>query len=167
METDENPEVPSALEQFRGTLVFTKLDLRSAYNLLQGKLTSATILRFADFTLPFSVESNARIPGECGCILLYSLYTYDCAATSSSTIIIKFADDIIVMGLILDKDDNSLAKKARQRLNHLRRLRDFRLPSKKVCFLGHEISAQGIGTDPGKGEAVKSKKVPSTVLGFL
>ncbi|KAK1803911.1 hypothetical protein P4O66_003852 [Electrophorus voltai] len=142
-----------------------------------------------------------------GCVLsplLYSLYTYDCTATSSSTIIVKFADDTIVMGLISDNDErayleeikhlenwcqennlllnvsktkelivdcskkqerhyqpvrisgttvkrvdsfrylgvhisqdlswschtNSLAKKARQRLYHLRRLRDFRLPSK-------------------------------------
>ncbi|KAK1803662.1 hypothetical protein P4O66_021066, partial [Electrophorus voltai] len=142
-----------------------------------------------------------------GCVLsplLYSLYTYDCTATSSSNIIVKFADDTVVMDLILDNDErayleeikhlenwcqennlllnvsktkelivdcskkqewhyqpvrisgttvkrvdsfrylgvhisqdlswsshtNSLAKKARQRLYHLRRLRDFRLPSK-------------------------------------
>ncbi|KAK1802734.1 hypothetical protein P4O66_021276, partial [Electrophorus voltai] len=142
-----------------------------------------------------------------GCVLsplLYSLYTYDCTATSSSTIIVKFADDTTVMGLISDNDErayleeikhlenwcqennlllnvsktkelivdcskkqerhyqpvrisgttvervdsfrylgvhisqdlswschtNSLAKKARQCLYHLRRLRDFRLPSK-------------------------------------
>ncbi|KAK1799486.1 hypothetical protein P4O66_007711 [Electrophorus voltai] len=142
-----------------------------------------------------------------GCVLsplLYSLYTYDCTATSSSTIIVKFADDTVVMGLILDNDErayleeikhlenwcqennlllnvsktkelivdcskkqerhyqpvrisgttvervdsfrylgvhisqdlswsrhtNSLAKKARQRLYHLRRLKGFRLPSK-------------------------------------
>ncbi|KAK1797989.1 hypothetical protein P4O66_000750 [Electrophorus voltai] len=142
-----------------------------------------------------------------GCVLsplLYSLYTYDCTATSSSTIIVKFADDTVVVGLISDNDErayleeikqlenwcqennlllnvsktkelivdcskkqerhyqpvriggttvarvdsfrylgvhipqdlswsrhtNTLAKKARQRLYHLRRLRDFRLPSK-------------------------------------
>ncbi|KAK1797486.1 hypothetical protein P4O66_008338 [Electrophorus voltai] len=140
-----------------------------------------------------------------GCVpLLYLLYTYDCTATSSSTIIVKFADDTVVMGPISDNDEraylekikhlenwfqennlllnisktkelivdcskkqerhyqpviingtmvervdsfsyldvhipqdlswsshtNSLAKKARQRLYHLRRLRDFRLPSK-------------------------------------
>ncbi|KAK1800324.1 hypothetical protein P4O66_005468 [Electrophorus voltai] len=136
--------------------------------------------------------------------LLYSLYTYDCTATSSSNIIVKFADDTVVVGLISDNDErayleeikhlenwcqennlllnvsktkelivdcskkqerhyqpvrisgttvervdsfrylgvhisqdlswsrhtSSLAKKARQRLYHLRRLRDFRLPSK-------------------------------------
>ncbi|KAK1806985.1 hypothetical protein P4O66_004823, partial [Electrophorus voltai] len=142
-----------------------------------------------------------------GCVLsplLYSLYIYDCTATSSSTIIVKFADDTVVTGLISDNDErayleeikhleiwcqennlllnvsktkdlimdcskkqerhyqpvringttvervdsfrylgvhisqdlswschsNSLAKKARQHLYHLRRLRDFRMPSK-------------------------------------
>ncbi|KAK1796897.1 hypothetical protein P4O66_000977 [Electrophorus voltai] len=142
-----------------------------------------------------------------GCVLsplLYSLYTYDCTATSSSNIIVKFADDTVVVGLFSDNDErayleeikhlenwcqennlllnvsktkelivdcskkqerhyqpvrisgttvervdsfrylgvyisqdlswsrhtSSLAKKARQRLYHLRRLRDFRLPSK-------------------------------------
>ncbi|KAK1806299.1 hypothetical protein P4O66_000174 [Electrophorus voltai] len=42
-----------------------------------------------------------------GCVLsplLYSPYTYDCTATSSSTIIVKFADDTVVMGLISDND---------------------------------------------------------------
>ncbi|KAL0165648.1 hypothetical protein M9458_037492 [Cirrhinus mrigala] len=142
-----------------------------------------------------------------GCVLsplLYSLYTYDCVATTSSTTIIKFADDTVVVGLISDNNEtaylkeirnlenwcqrnnlllnvsktkelivdfstkqernyqtpiinespvervnsfkylgvhitqdlswswhiNTVVKKARQRLYHLRRLRDFRLPSK-------------------------------------
>uniref|UniRef100_A0A4W4EES8 Reverse transcriptase domain-containing protein n=1 Tax=Electrophorus electricus TaxID=8005 RepID=A0A4W4EES8_ELEEL len=142
-----------------------------------------------------------------GCVLsplLYSVYTYNCTATSSSNIIVKFADDTVIVGLISDNDErayleeikhlenwcqennlllnvsktkemivdcskkqerhyqpvrisgttvervdsfrylgvhisqdlswsrhsSSLAKKARQRLYHLRRLRDFRLPSK-------------------------------------
>ncbi|KAK1802111.1 hypothetical protein P4O66_004452 [Electrophorus voltai] len=45
-----------------------------------------------------------------GCVLtplLYSLYTYDCTATSSSTIIVKFADDSVVMGLISDNDERA------------------------------------------------------------
>ncbi|KAK1789950.1 hypothetical protein P4O66_002270 [Electrophorus voltai] len=105
-----------------------------------------------------------------GCVLnalLYSLYTYDCLATSSSTIVVKFSDNTIqdkgadcglhkkqerhyqpvrINGTTVEKVDssrylgvhisqdlscschiNSLAKKARQHLYHLR---DFRLPSK-------------------------------------
>ncbi|KAK1801573.1 hypothetical protein P4O66_004537 [Electrophorus voltai] len=42
-----------------------------------------------------------------GCVLsplVYSLYTYDCVAISSSTTIVKFADDTVIMGLILYND---------------------------------------------------------------
>ncbi len=43
-----------------------------------------------------------------GCILsplLYSLYTHDCTATHSSNVIVKFADDTTVIGLITDNDE--------------------------------------------------------------
>ncbi|KAK1788652.1 hypothetical protein P4O66_002473 [Electrophorus voltai] len=160
-----------------------------------------------------------------GCVLsplLYSLYTYDCTATSSSTIIVKFADDTVVMGLISDNDErtfleeikhlenwcqennlllnisktkelivdcskkqewhyqpvrisgttvervdsfrylgvhisqdlswsrhtNSLGKKARQRLYHLRRLRHFRLPSKSIYYKQCQTKTRRIVKDP-------------------
>ncbi len=39
--------------------------------------------------------------------LLYSLYTYDCTATHSSNVIVKFADDTTVIGLITDNDETA------------------------------------------------------------
>ncbi|KAK1792853.1 hypothetical protein P4O66_012763 [Electrophorus voltai] len=170
-------------------------------NFLTDRPQSVRVGNCASSTLTLSTGAPQ------GCVLsplLYSLYTYDCTATSSSTIIVKFADDTVIMGLISDNDErayleeikhlenwcqennlllnvsktkelivdcskkqerhyqpvriggttvervdsfrylgvhisqdlswsrhtNSLAKKARQRLYHLRCLRDFRLPSK-------------------------------------
>ncbi len=43
-----------------------------------------------------------------GCVLsplLYSLYTHDCTATHSSNVLVKFADDTTVIGLITDNDE--------------------------------------------------------------
>ncbi|KAK1793021.1 hypothetical protein P4O66_001729 [Electrophorus voltai] len=57
-----------------------------------------------------------------GCVLsplLYSLYTYDCTATSSSTIIVKFADDTIVMGLISDNDERAYLEEIKHLENNL------------------------------------------------
>ncbi len=45
-----------------------------------------------------------------GCVLsplLYSLYTHDCAATHSSNVIVKFADDTMAIGLITDNDETA------------------------------------------------------------
>ncbi len=45
-----------------------------------------------------------------GCVLsplLYSLYTHDCRATHSSNVIVKFADDTKVIGLITDNDETA------------------------------------------------------------
>ncbi|KAK1789901.1 hypothetical protein P4O66_002203 [Electrophorus voltai] len=170
-------------------------------NFLTDRPQSVRVGNCASSTLTLSTGAPQ------GCVLsplLYSLYTYDCTATSSSNIIVKFADDTVVVGLISDNDErayleeikhlenwcqennlllnvsktkemivdcskkqerhyqpvrisgttvervdsfrylgvhisqdlswsrhtSSLAKKARQRLYHLRCLRDFRLPSK-------------------------------------
>ncbi len=48
-----------------------------------------------------------------GCVLsplLYSLYTHDCTATHSSNVIVKFADDTTVIGLITDNDETALQR---------------------------------------------------------
>ncbi len=45
-----------------------------------------------------------------GCLLsplLYSLYTHDCTAAHSSNVIVKFADDTTVIGLITDNDETA------------------------------------------------------------
>ncbi len=45
-----------------------------------------------------------------GCVLsplLYSLYTHDCTATHSSNVIVTFADDTTVIGLITDNDETA------------------------------------------------------------
>ncbi len=43
--------------------------------------------------------------GLCPEPLLYSLYTHDCVSSHSSTSIVKFADDTVVLGLIFNNDE--------------------------------------------------------------
>ncbi|KAK3548184.1 hypothetical protein QTP70_005192 [Hemibagrus guttatus] len=59
-----------------------------------------------------------------GCVLsplLYSLYTYDCVATTNSTTIIKFADDTVVVGLISDNNETAYLEEIRNRENWCQR----------------------------------------------
>src|SRR4029434_1880392 len=37
----------------------------------------------------------------------FSLFTHDCAATHSSNLIVKFADDTTIVGLITDSDEST------------------------------------------------------------
>ncbi|KAI4905570.1 hypothetical protein NFI96_009239, partial [Prochilodus magdalenae] len=69
-----------------------------------GKHVSPTL------TLSTSAPPEVKTGAPQGCVLspfLYSLYTYDCVATSSSTTIVKFADDTVVLGLISNNDERA------------------------------------------------------------
>ena len=59
---------------------------------------------------------NIGAPQGCGLSpLLYTLYTHDCVATHPSTIIGKFADDTVVVGLISKNDETAY----REEVEHL------------------------------------------------
>ncbi|KAI2666723.1 putative RNA-directed DNA polymerase from transposon BS [Labeo rohita] len=74
-------------------------------NIYENAVCRTQVVRLGNNTSsPLTLNTGAPQ----GCILsllLYSLYKHDCAATHSSNIIIKFADDTTVKGLITDSDE--------------------------------------------------------------
>ncbi len=63
------------------------------------------VMKVGQFTSN-SITLNIGAPQ--GCVLsplLYSLYTHDCVSSHSSTFIVKFADDTVVLGLINNDDE--------------------------------------------------------------
>ncbi len=65
------------------------------------------VVKVSQFTSN-SIILNVGAPQ--GCVLsplLYSLYTDDCVSSHSSTSIIKFADDTVVLGLIYNNDETA------------------------------------------------------------
>ncbi|KAK3567780.1 hypothetical protein QTP86_026456 [Hemibagrus guttatus] len=73
-------------------------------NFLTGRLQAVRMSRHVSASLTLSTGAPQ------GCVLsplLYSLYTYDCVATTNSTTVIKFADDTVVVRLISDNNETA------------------------------------------------------------
>ncbi len=65
------------------------------------------VVKMGQFTSN-SITLNVGAPQ--GCVLspqLYSLYTHDCVSSHSSTSIVTFADDTVVLGLITNNDETA------------------------------------------------------------
>ncbi len=96
------------------TIVPTKLAVKlsdlglntSLCDWIQDFLTARPqVVKVGQFTSN-SITLNIGAPQ--GCVLsplLYSLYTHDCVSSHSSTSIIKFADDTVVLGLVSNNDE--------------------------------------------------------------
>ncbi len=96
------------------TIVPTKLAVKlsdlglntSLCDWIQDFLTARPqVVKVGQFTSN-SITLNIGAPQ--GCVLsplLYSLYTHDCVSSHSSTPIVKFADDTVVLGLINNDDE--------------------------------------------------------------
>ncbi len=89
------------------TFKLTDLCLNSSLcDCIQDFLTGRPqVVKMGQFTSN-SITLNIGAPQ--GCVLsplLYSLYTHDCVYSHSSTSIIKFADDTVVLGLISNDDE--------------------------------------------------------------
>ncbi len=96
------------------TIVPTKLAVKlsdlglntSLCDWIQDFLTARPqVVKVSKFTSN-SITLNIGAPQ--GCVLsplLYSLYTHDCVSSHSSTSIIKFADDTVVLGLVSNNDE--------------------------------------------------------------
>ncbi len=96
------------------TIVPTKLAVKlsdlglntSLCDWIQDFLTGRPqVVKVGQFTSN-SITLNIGAPQ--GCVLsplLYSLYTHDCVSSHSSTSIVKFADDTVVLGLVSNNDE--------------------------------------------------------------
>ncbi len=99
---------------YSSALVITKLAVKlsdlgitsSLCDWIQDFLTGRPqVVKVGQFTSN-SITLNIGAPE--GCVLsplLYSLYTHDCVSSHSSTSIVKFADDTVVLGLINKNDE--------------------------------------------------------------
>ncbi|KAK3570675.1 hypothetical protein QTP86_024977, partial [Hemibagrus guttatus] len=157
------PLVPAALEQLRGARVFTKLDLRSAYNLVciregdEWKTAFHTTHGHYEYcVMPFGL-TNAPAVFQA----LMNKVFRDLLGRG----VIAYIDDILVYSASMEEHVIQVREVlARLQQHHLYvKLEKCEFHRSKVTFLGYVISHQGVEMDTVKVQAVTGWPEPSMV----
>ncbi|KAI2654269.1 Transposon Tf2-6 polyprotein [Labeo rohita] len=157
------PLVPSALEQLRSAKLFTKLDLRSAYNLIRIRAGdewktafSTTSGHYEYRVMPFGLANSPSC---------FQAFVNEVFRDMLNRWVIVYIDDILIYS-------NSYSEHIQHVQAVLRRLIAHQLYAKeekcafhqdKVSFLGYIISSEGVAMDERKVEALLNWPRPSTL----
>ncbi|KAL4020587.1 hypothetical protein IC575_019368 [Cucumis melo] len=157
------PKIDDLFDQFQGATVFSKIDLRSGYHQLRIRDSDIpkTVFRSIYGHYEFIVMSFGLTNAPAVFMDLMNRVFKDFL----DSFVIVFIDDI----LIYSKTEAEHEEHLHQVLETLRANRLYAKFSKcefwlkKVSFLGHVVSSEGVSVDPAKIEAVTIWPRPSTV----
>ncbi|KAL0168962.1 hypothetical protein M9458_037184, partial [Cirrhinus mrigala] len=157
------PLVPSALEQLRSAKLFTKLDLRSAYNLVRIRAGdewktafSTTSGHYEYRVMPFGLSNSPSC---------FQAFVNEVFRDMLNRCVIVYIDDILIYS-------NSYPEHVQHVRAVLKRLISHQLYAKeekcdfhqsRISFLGYIISPEGVAMDERKVEAVLNWPRPSTL----
>lgn len=118
------------------------------------------------FTTPFGLYEYVRMPfGVCNGPATFQRLMQVTMSDLIFRILLVYLDDILVFSETfeqhLERLETVLKRLAETGLKV--KLQKCAFLQQSVKFLGHQVSAEGVGTDPSKVSAVKNWKVPTTV----
>ncbi|CAI7860634.1 unnamed protein product [Closterium sp. NIES-53] len=157
------PRIDDLLDQLRGATIFSKLDLRSGY--WQIRMADNSIHKTAFRTRYGSYEYLIMPFGLTNAPATFQAEMNHILRPLVDECVVVYLDDI----LIYSRDMKQHIKHLRRVFEILRReefyakLSKSEFALKKVQFLGHMVSAQGVHVDPKKIEAVRTWKTPENV----
>ncbi len=157
------PLVPAALEELRGARIFSKLDLRSAYNLI--RIREGDEWKMAFITPSGHYEYLVMPFGLANAPSVFQEFMNEVFREYLHRFVIVYIDDILIYSW--NKADHR--QHVKQVLQKLRQYHlflklekcEFHLPT--VQFLGYVIKQEGIQMDQGKVRAVMEWPTPSVV----
>ncbi|XP_060112868.1 uncharacterized protein LOC132585122, partial [Heteronotia binoei] len=154
------PLIPELLDRLKGAQIYTKLDLRGAYNLVRirpgDEWKTAFGTRYGQYehlVMPFGLTNAPAV---------FQRFMNDIFRDLLDRFAIIYLDDI----LIYSRNPAQHAEHVRQVLQRLRahglyaKLEKCDFDLRSVEFLGHIVSPQGILMDPKKVEAVLTWQAP-------
>ncbi len=157
------PLVPTALEELRGARIFSKLDLRSAYNL--SRIREGDEWKTAFITPSGHYEYKVMPYGLSNSPSIFQSFMNEVFREFLHHFVIVYIDDILIYS-------RNLAEHRHHVTQVLQRLRQHHLYLKMekcefhrstVQFLGYVIGQNGIRMDQGKVTAIREWPLPSTV----
>ncbi|XP_048063071.1 uncharacterized protein LOC125278191 [Megalobrama amblycephala] len=157
------PLVPAALEQLRTARYFTKLDLRSAYNLIRIKEGDEWKTAFSTATghyeylvMPFGLVNSPSV---------FQAFINDMFRDMLNRFVIVYIDDILIYS-------ETMEEHVQQVRQVLQRLIQFQLYAKAekcefhkmvTAFLGYVISRDGVAMDEKKVLTILNWPQPNTI----
>ncbi|KAL0149148.1 hypothetical protein M9458_055580 [Cirrhinus mrigala] len=157
------PLVPAALEQLRSTRIFTKLDLRSAYNLV--RIREGDEWKTAFMTPTGHYEYLVMSYGLVNAPSVFQNFIHEVLREFLHHFVIVYIDDILIYSRSEAEHCHHVAEVLQKLREHQLYLKaekcSFHLPS--VQFLGYIIDHQGVRMDERKLTAVVSWPEPTTI----
>ncbi|KAL0182333.1 hypothetical protein M9458_021708, partial [Cirrhinus mrigala] len=157
------PLIPPALEQLRSAKIYTKLDLRSAYNLIRIRegdewktAFSTTSGHYEYLVMPFGLANSPSY---------FQALVNEVFRDMLNRWVIVYIDDILIFS-------NSYAEHVQHVRSVLQRLIEHQLYAKEekcqfhqesIAFLGYVISPEGVAMDDNKVNAVRNWPRPKTL----
>ncbi|KAK3542448.1 hypothetical protein QTP86_025890 [Hemibagrus guttatus] len=157
------PLVPAALEQLRGARIFSKLDLRSAYNLVrikkgdEWKTAFHTTHRHYEYrVMPFGLTNAPAV---------FQALINGVFQDLLGKWVIAYIDDILVYSASLEEHVLHVREVlSRLQQHHLYvKLEKCKFHQSTVTFLGYVVSRRGVEMDEAKVWAVTDWSAPTTV----
>ncbi|XP_073675909.1 cilia- and flagella-associated protein 74 [Garra rufa] len=157
------PLVPAALEELREARVFTKLDLRSAYNLI--RIREGDEWKTAFITPTGHYEYQVMPYGLANSPSVFQNFMNEIFRDYLHRFVIIYIDDILIYSRNL-KEHQDHVRQVLQRLREYQlylKLEKCEFHQPTISFLGYVITAEGVHMEAGKVDAVAKWAEPRTV----
>jgi hypothetical protein len=157
------PRIDDLLDQLQGAKYFSKIDLRSGYH--QLRIKEADIQKTAFVTRYRQYEFTVMPFGLTNAPAFFMNLMDKVFMEELDKFVIVFIDDILIYSKSREDHDHHLRiVLGRLRAHQLyAKLSKCEFWLKKIAFLGHILTSEGIEVDPSKVEAVSKWKQPSNV----
>ncbi|KAL0194835.1 hypothetical protein M9458_008407, partial [Cirrhinus mrigala] len=157
------PLTNTALDALSGAHFFTKLDLRSAYNLV--RIREGDELKTAFITPTGHYETLVMPFGLCNSPAAFQHFINDVLRDTLGRWCYAYLDDILIYSKTLEEHTQHVRTVLQRLLAHqlFCKLEKCAFRQHTTTFLGFVISVQGVAMDPQKLEAVRSWTLPTSL----